>query len=112
MTQALNTEPEDLPENFLMRKEACCFPSMELREHAELVQAIMLNFPEIYFKSDRNQRRPTAERARSPGPGHPPFCGCLTSRASRNHSHPRAAAGPNKSRHRFRKKALAIRILP
>ena len=55
MTQALNTEPEDLPENFLMRKEACCFPSMELREHAELVQAIMLNFPEIYFKSDRNK---------------------------------------------------------
>jgi hypothetical protein len=55
MTQALNTEPEDLPENFLMRKEACCSPSPELSEHAELVQAIMRNFPEIYFKSDRNQ---------------------------------------------------------
>ena len=51
MIQAEVTEPEDLPENLLLPKEAGCSPPMGIREHAALVEAIMQNFPEIYFKS-------------------------------------------------------------
>jgi hypothetical protein len=52
MTQVENAEPEDLSKTDHFSKEARCFPTVGTREHAELIQAIMLNFPEIYEKAE------------------------------------------------------------
>jgi len=52
LTQLENAEPEDLSWTDRFSKEASCFAALGIREHAALVQAIMLNFPEIYEKTD------------------------------------------------------------
>ena len=56
MTQVGNAEPEDLSWTDRFSKEAGCFSALGIREHAALVQAIMLNFPEIYERTDVPKR--------------------------------------------------------
>lgn len=51
MSQGKRDEPENPLGNYALSKEAVRFRTMEIYEHAALVQAIMINFPEIYEKS-------------------------------------------------------------
>ena len=48
MAGAMNVEPENPQANFALSKDARHVRAMGIHEHATLIEAIMLNFPEIY----------------------------------------------------------------
>jgi len=52
MTQVSNDEPDALPKNDLTGKAPEGIPALGTAEHAALVNAIKLNFPEIYIAQE------------------------------------------------------------
>lgn len=48
MAQVMRNEPENPIGDFALSKDARHVRAMGIHEHATLVEAIMLNFPEIY----------------------------------------------------------------
>jgi hypothetical protein len=52
MSQVTNAEPEDLSGDDPMCNENRRFPAIGTPEHTALVEAIKLNFPEIYMNAD------------------------------------------------------------
>jgi hypothetical protein len=52
MSQVMNAEPEDVSGDYSQFEEARRFPAIGTREHTALVEAIKLNFPEIYMNAD------------------------------------------------------------
>ncbi len=52
----MNAEPENQMGNFAFSAETHYVHTMGIQEHAALVEAIMLNFPEIYDEPMRSNR--------------------------------------------------------
>ena len=68
MGQFMSAEPENSLGNFALSKDARPVRVMGIHEHAALVEAIMLNFPEIYedpIDSNRD-RHPDAHNDTGP----------------------------------------------
>jgi hypothetical protein len=55
MWQDIRTEPEDPTAEIALSPEAQNIHTMSSSEHAALVRAIMLNFPEIYQLPDKSR---------------------------------------------------------
>jgi hypothetical protein len=70
MSQVMGTEPESRAWISPVLQEARRFRCMNIQEHANLVQAIMLNFPEIY-DDPKAFRAEASDDALRPAEQHP-----------------------------------------
>jgi hypothetical protein len=68
MTQIIRAEPHDQQENCLPCKQASYVPSAKTAEHAALVEAIRLKFPEIYQAPAASQNGSVAGEHRGLSP--------------------------------------------